>query len=201
MDVRTIARTGLGITVLVLLGAACQDPSGPVPDTPLEPASVALSSHASGTVPFRLSGGAVLVAQNLAPGFPAEKSDFDGRCSTPSDFVISFRVSAEAAHLGHLTGDFEHCTRIDFATGASTLADGVAVITAANGDQLWATYRSADAPMGEFDEQFQFDGGTGRFEHASGEALASAVCDRATGTCTFDAYGTLVYDASDRSAR
>lgn len=198
MVVRTIGRTLMGTAVLVVMGTACQDPSGPMPDRPLGPVQASLD-HALSATPFRLSGGAVLVAQDFAPGFPGGKSDFDGRCSVPPDFVISFKVTARAAHLGLVSGDFEHCSRIDFETGASTLADGVAVITAANGDELWATYRTADAPMGEFDELLRFDGGTGRFESASGEALASAVCDRATGTCTFAASGTLVYDASNRS--
>ena len=65
-------------------------------------------------------------------------------------------------------------------------------------DSPRASYGSAANPVGEFDEQLTFLGGTGRFQNASGEALASAVCDRDAGTCTREAHGFLRYDASDR---
>ncbi len=190
----------LAVTVLVpLAAAACQE-------SVLEPNDYgAPPRFTRGTpnmeLPFRMSGGARLVAQQFAPGFPGGTSDFDGRCSAPSHFVISFTMDATAAHLGRLAGDFEHCSLIDFQTGASTLADGVALITASNGDELRATYRSAAAPQGDFDEALTFVGGTGRFENASGEALGDARCNRDTGTCTYEARGTLVYDASGRSGR
>jgi hypothetical protein len=60
---------------------------------------------------------------------------------------------------------------------------------------------TAEVPEGAFDEMIDFDGGTGRFEDATGEALGRAICNRAEGTCEYDARGTLVYDASDRRFR
>ena len=185
---------------LVLLAAGCENapiagPTGPS----LDASRARPSSPVMPERPFHMSGHARLVAQTFAPGFPGGRSDFDGRCSVPADFTLRFAMSAEATHLGHLTADFEHCTQIDFSTGAATLSDGIIIMTAANGDELHATYRTADQPEGAFDEAVVFDGGTGRFENASGEALGNAVCDRAAGTCEYEARGTLGYAASDQA--
>lgn len=199
MNGRSIARRSSAITLLLLLGTACQDPVEPTPDTAPAPRQASLSPYGPDAAPFRMVGEARFVSQEFAPGFPAERSDFGGRCSVPSDYVARFAVTAEATHLGHLTADYEHCGHIDFQTGKSTDTDGHAVITAANGDQLWAAYRTADVPVGDFGTQVVFHGGTGRFQNASGEAIARVVCDRAAGTCTYDSMGTLVYDASDRA--
>lgn len=200
MEARLIAgRLVAALTSVVLVGAGCLDASSRA--TGPELTVLARHDPTDTTLPFQLSGGATLVAQDFAPGFPGGKSDFGGRCSVPSDFVISFEMAATATHLGHLAGDFEHCSQVDSQTGASTLTDGVAVLTAANGDELWATYMSAEVPEGAFDEMMDFDGGTGRFTNATGEALGRAICNRANGTCEYDARGTLVYDASDRRFR
>lgn len=196
-------RPHLSPFTLALLGAlcavACQD-SGLGPEVDASMPRVMDGAY-GGALPFQLTGGARVVAQLLAPGFPAGTSDFDGRCSAPSHFLIRFSLEATASHLGHVTGDFEHCSLVDFQTGASTLADGIAILTAANGDELWATYRSVDVPLGSFDEALTFVGGTGRFTNAVGEALADAQCDRATGMCTYEARGAIGYHAADRAAR
>jgi hypothetical protein len=183
---------------MILLGTGCEESPLSSP-TALRPAAQLSHGPADVERPFRWKGEGVLVSQEFAPGFPDEESDFGGRCSVPSHFVISFTVTAEASHLGRITAVLEHCSEIDFQTGQTTLRDGFQVITAANGDELWATYRSADVPDGEFDELVQFAGGTGRFENASGEGLTRAVCQRATGTCPIVEFrGVLAYDASDR---
>ena len=200
MSIRAVVRSAVIPVSIVLLSTVCERP--PAAELVGVEASPLMSRLGTADeLPFRMSGLATLTSQRFAPGFPGQSSDFDGRCSIPSHFVIAFSMTAEAAHLGRITAEFEHCSRIDFTTGASTLADGVAVLTAANGDELWAAYRSADEPEGEFDEHLTFHGGTGRFETAGGQALAMAECDRATGTCDFEARGTLVYDASRRAAR
>lgn len=197
MDVRTIVRGLAAPTFLILLGTGCGESlSEPLVGPETAPSMSRVSADAGH--PFRLSGRATLIAQNLAPGFPDEASDFDGRCSVPSHFTISFSVIAEATHLGRLEGHFEHCSQIDFETGGPVLSDGMATLTAANGDELELRYRTADDPVGDFDELIVFDGGTGRFQAATGQALGNSVCDRAAGTCMLEAHGTLVYDASDR---
>ncbi|MDX1647646.1 MAG: hypothetical protein R3304_10915 [Longimicrobiales bacterium] len=189
---------GLGTLALVLLSATgCGEPASQVLVGVDTDPSMGLAGAAE-DLPFRLSGRARLIAQDLAPGFPGGRSDFDGRCSTLSDFVISFAMTAEATHLGRVTAHFEHCTQVDFDTGASYLTDGVATLVAADGDELHARYATAEEPDDAFDEMVVFDGGTGRFEDATGTALGNSVCDRAAGTCTYEARGRIAYDASGR---
>lgn len=195
-DARAVSWRIAVAVLLILPGSGCREPL-PLSPVGLAPAPLLTRGSSEMPVPFRMSGEAQLIAQDFAPGFPGGKSDFDGRCSVPSDFVISFSVSAEATHLGQITARFEHCSQIDIATGATTVSDGSAVMTAANGDELRGTYRTADAPVGTFDEAMRFYGGTGRFEDAGGHALVSAVCDRAAGTCAVEMRGTILYDASE----
>lgn len=201
MDVRSIALGLMPVAGLALVGMACHDPSDPVAEEALEPESAFAASQAPHTVPFRLSGDAVLISQDFAPGFPGARSDFGGRCSVPVHFLIAFAVSGNVTHMGQVSGAFEHCGLIDFDTGESTVLDGVAAITAANGDELWAIYSTTDNPMGEFDERISFRGGTGRFQQASGAGLTAAKCDRASGTCTIEIRGTVAYHAADVSVR
>lgn len=178
-------------------GSAPTDPTG-------EPAAAANRGQPGQELPFRMSGGAVLLGQEFAPGFGPptfQRSDFDGRCSVPSDFVIRFSLEGRATHLGNVTATAEHCTRIDFQTGLSSWRDGVLIFTAADGDQLWDSYESAgsfpppdpDVPSRELHE---FTGGTGRFVGASGEGMSHVACDTSAGTCVFEMEGVIVYDAS-----
>lgn len=196
MDVRSIVRGSAATVCVIFLGTGCGErPTERLVGPEITPSMSRAAADAER--PFRLSGRATLIAQEFAPGFPGEASDFEGRCSVPSHFIISFSMVAEATHLGRLAGHFEHCSRIDFETGGATLSDGVATLTAADGDELQARYRTADDPVGDFDEMVVFDGGTGRFQDATGQALGNAVCDRAAGTCMYEARGKLGYDASD----
>jgi hypothetical protein len=142
--------------------------------------------------------------QQRAPDFGPPKfgrSDFGGRCSVPADLLQRFVLTGQAEHLGQFTAVLEHCTRIDFLAGRGQWSDGVSVFTAANGDELWDTYSGQTAPSGQGfeDETHLFDGGTGRFEGASGVGLFDGYCDQATGECVFDFEGSLSFDASDRN--
>jgi len=152
-------------------------------------------------VPFYLDASAALLLQEFAPGFGNPdfgKSDFSGRCSTPSDLLLSFGLAGQATHLGTFTGAVEHCTQVDFQTGASSVTDGLMTLTSANGDELRATYWGAPGPDG-LEEYVTFVGGTGRFSSAEGSALARPVCDRSTGTCTFVMDGMIGYKAFNRA--
>jgi hypothetical protein len=65
------------------------------------------------------------------------------------------------------------------ADGGIDFYDGEFVWTAANGDKLWGTYAGhmPPNPAGYLDIQgyWFITGGTGRFEHATGEGPASGV--------------------------
>jgi hypothetical protein len=145
-------------------------------------------------VPFHFRSSATLLDQELAPDFrPPESfgtSDFGGRCSVPSHFLLRLALIGEATHLGRFTGTVEHCTQIDLSTGASSTSDGRISLRAANGDELLGIYSGVPAPAG-VEEHVTFTGGTGRFSNAAGEAVGVAVCDQSAGTCVFDVDGVI----------
>lgn len=208
MASRTKARSA-GVPLLAALVLACSETVSTAPEVAHELAASAVTPgtpdhvEPSEGLPFRLDGTAVFVAQDLAPDFGPPvfgKSDFQGRCSTPSDFVIRFGLSARGTHLGAVTGDVEHCTQIDFRSGALTVTDGTVTVTTSAGDVLLATYSGAAGPSG-LEEYVTFAGGRGRFAGAAGGGIARPVCDQATGTCTYSLSGALTYEASDAAAR
>lgn len=188
------------LTLTLLIGA-CSDgaPTGPGELGPPAFARVTPGHGEPGEVlPLRIDATAALLNQVFAPDFGPPlfgKADFGERCSAPSDFVISFSLSGQAAHLGAVTGSAEHCTQIDFSTGASWIIDGQMTWVTPGGDELWATYESTPAPDGL--EQVTFTGGTGRFAEATGEGIAGPDCNRATGTCTYVLQGVIAYEASN----
>ncbi len=184
----------LPLTLLALLAGGCTDS---MTTAPIDRAAASYD-RTERALSFRLSGDAVLLGRDLAPGFgPPEfgKSEFGGRCSVPSDYVIRFSIAGQATHMGQVTAFDEHCGRLDFQTGLGVSdSDGEMTITAANGDELWVRH---DRRPGELD-QGQFTGGTGRFTGASGEVVSRVQCDQAAGTCVLEMEGALAYDASDR---
>lgn len=193
-----------GATLLTLLIVGCGEPNPTAPSSGTEAsldrlaAPVKAASADPQELPFSLSGDAVFVGQDFAPGFGPPtfgRSDFGGRCSLQSDFVIRFSMTGQATDLGEFTGEFEHCVRVDFQAGLHEDIDGIATLTAANGDELWDRYGSSPGDP----EDHRFVGGTGRFENASGGGAGSVVCDQDTGTCVFELEGEIVYDASDNA--
>lgn len=71
------------------------------------------------------------------------------------------------SHLGRVTLATAHCSTLD----GSAAVSGQATFTAANGDQLWATFTAvtvAPPPLIVQEADFVIVGGTGRFENAAG---------------------------------
>lgn len=71
------------------------------------------------------------------------------------------------SHLGTMNLTTSHCSTLD----GSAAVGGVATFTAANGDQLFATYTAvtvAPPPLIIQEADFVIVGGTGRFESATG---------------------------------
>lgn len=155
--------------------------------------------------PYRATYVISATGMDMAPGYPAEKSDFDGRCSVPSDWVIAFAGHGNATHLGALAFSSSHCTQM----GESiTISDGRAGLVAANGDIL--RYEYGNARFSFPDEatacaliDATFVGGTGRFATATGYAEESSCFGLAGGPMVvdmeIDATGALAYDASNSS--
>ena len=171
-------------------------------DSPAQPsilpgASAATFEPGEGR-PFYLRAEAIVLEQAQAPDFGPPlfgRSDFEGRCSEPSDLLTKFQLWGEATHLGRYIGIAEHCTRIDFQTMTAEWSDGESVFIAANGDELHDSYAGSTPGPGEGfdDERHVFEGGTGRFADASGEAIAVGRCDMATGTCALEMSGFISY--------
>lgn len=149
-------------------------------------------------VPFQFRARAVLLDQVFAPDFGPPifgESLFDGRCTVSSDFTLAFGLEGEATHLGRFTGTAEHCSQVDFSSGATTTSDGLLTLRAANGDELSGRYSGVPGELG-VEEHITFTGGTGRFASATGSAVGVAKCDRIAGTCVFDVDGVIAYEAS-----
>ena len=133
-------------------------------------------SSASGPVerPFKAQIYWTVAGVDFAPGFPGGTSTFEGRCSVPSDYVISATYEGEMTHLGRATGQTSHCTQIDWQTGTSTYSDGLLTAMAANGDEIYGHYDNGvsgidpQSGMYWFEDDFTITGGTGRFANASG---------------------------------
>jgi hypothetical protein len=91
-------------------------------------------------------------------------------------FTAITTAKGPASHLGLTSWNSEHCLE-----AGSEIVDGVLVLTAANGDEVHATYTGK---AGDFPAQvgglitvtgtIVISGGTGRFENASGTAALSA---------------------------
>lgn len=197
--------TRLLITGSALLMCACADDypvevTGPGPTSALAPRSQPDIGR-----PFQGDGTGWITSQVFAPGFPAERSTFEGRCSTPSDYIIEFSGTGQATHLGEVTAVFEHCSRmdVDVSTGAVEFeyGDGRMIALAANGDELWATYTDgtgelmADGNVA-WSDAFTLTGGTGRFAGASGNGQDTGTTHSVTGWTLWAMEGTIRYDAS-----
>jgi len=194
------ARLVLPCALAVLL-AACTE-RGPTEalyqDDIRPPQTTALHPLPAVALPFHLDADAALAGQMFAPDFGPPnfgRSDFDGRCSVPSDYVVSFDLWGRATHLGKFTGTAGNCGQVDFQTGGSTLSDGVLVLTAADGDVLNGVYERGGQGEDAL-EDHTFVGGTGRFAEATGQALGDARCDRVAGTCVFTMDGEISYGAA-----
>jgi hypothetical protein len=147
--------------------------------TPPSPtaADVASPATASAAKPFAASGRMTMTRIDWAGANPTDTSTFDGRCSVPSTYVITFSAEADATDLGRVTGEFSHCSQLTFGpngpTGA-TYRDGRGKYVAANGDELLVSYTdgvsgaTAETGMLWWRDKYTVTGGTGRFAGASG---------------------------------
>lgn len=189
----------------LLLGACSDHPGADV--TGLEPVTEILATRGQPdkALPFKGSGTGWITSQIYAPGFPIERSTFEGRCSTPSDYIVEFAANGQATRLGEFTIVFGHCSRVnvDGATGAVSFdyGDGRATFVAANGDELYGTYDAGSADLMAdgnvaWHDTFALVDGTGRFEGAVGGGTEMGTTHSVTGWTTWAFEGTIVYDAS-----
>jgi hypothetical protein len=130
-----------------------------------------------------------------APSFP-DGDTFGGRCSRPSQWVSSSAGTGHDTHLGRVTWASQHC----FQLFSGTFSDAQVVITAANGDQIHATYEGMMTGETTFTDSLVITGGTGRFAGATGSVDETGWFDPATGYMEVGGVGTISYDASERGS-
>jgi hypothetical protein len=114
-----------------------------------------------------------------------------------SAVVLNAVGEGTVTHLGHSTLFEEWC----FNGNGNDLGTRTLTITAANGDELWGnhTFIQWNSDFTAFEEVLVFDGGTGRFENASGEFNESVEVtyddpnNPFYGTFTLSGEGTLKY--------
>lgn len=201
-------RIPITLMVAAVFAVACQEqgPTEVVADQALSEQGL-VASHGQPGKLLKLKGAFTggLSSQTFAPGFPATRDLFGGRCSVPSDWVIGFWATGNMPHVGKVTATLSHCSQIDFQTGTATYGDGYFTYVTANGDELSGTYHSGTSgPLSAtevwWQDTFVFDGGTGRFANASGGGSDWGTFNTATGLMEYETEGTISYDASDRRA-
>ena len=91
-----------------------------------------------------------------------------GRCPEGTAFLSYGWIEGTASHLGRVTGTTEHCSQ------GATYGDGLMTLTAANGDELYASYGNGvsgfdpDEAVYFYADDWEITGGTGRFVDATG---------------------------------
>lgn len=146
----------------LLLGGACHD----------NPAATTTRSWKA-TIDFR----ATRVEWAGGAPFTGATSTFAGRCSVPSDYVITAAFDGEEAYGGRITGSGGHCTQLLWTPqgpAGVTYSDGSGTLVGDDGSQLSISYGNGtsgtDSASGAtwFRDEFTFRGGTGRFDGAAG---------------------------------
>lgn len=174
---------------------------------------VGSAGKSAGERPFRATfQGHTTSVVYADPGNPLATSTFAGRCPVASNWMIFFTGTGEATHLGRLTWTSSHCTRVDaFPPTVITISGGQVDFVAANGDRLLEAYAGGEVTVATptlmcIDTHVTFNGGTGRFEHASGTALEHGCWNPsnepnqpALNDLRVTSTGTIAYNASDRA--
>lgn len=124
-----------------------------------------------------------------------------GRCADafgPTIGTSTQFAEGELSHLGATVHTSTHCVPPFTNLPHTSHHDGELVWTAANGDEVHATY-FGDGILDfstltlRAQSYVTITGGTGRFEDASGDAVAHAVANVATSQVTFEIEGWIDY--------
>lgn len=146
-------------------------------------------------IPFRAS--AFTELRSLAP---------DPTCGDPPFFLNTQVGEGRATHLGRFSVEFTFCVDASDLLDDGVLSegeslpytDGVGVLVAANGDELYLSIAGTVVPSEDPDYDFQFQdpfdfaGGTGRFEGATGSGVTDSFVSQATDRTDHTWNGTLI---------
>lgn len=169
-------RIRLGILAAVL-SVGCSHQSSLVDPTAATPATSASGS----------------VSASFALG--AEAVPFNGRFGGPQTVTVTFptasvqaSVAGTATHLGRFTMELPHTVNL-----LTSAASGVATLTAANGDEIIASFtgQAQIGPIVSIVEQATVTGGTGRFAGATGSFTITRVFDPVAGWTTGSFSGSI----------
>lgn len=198
------------LAVALLLVSSCTDaPLVSVDDAATGSEYSTVSKQAPRPVPFRAEMAWYAVPE-FAPGFPAGLDFFDGRCSVPSSWVLSYPVTGDASHLGELGGFGSHCAVVIFNPDGSiggTGSDWELTLVADNGDELTfvgaGNYQAGTTDFGApwWSQDWTVTGGTGRFLEAGGSGSLHGVFLGFGEPSPVTMEGELIYDASNRSRK
>ena len=220
----------IGITLAALIVGACQQsstdattPAGPtaaamqagaVTSGVTAAVSAASGQAAKGERPFKATAmftatGIQWAADPTAPGYAPGL--FGGRCSVPSDYVITAAFEGDATHAGHVTGPASHCSQLKWGPGGAvmgaTYSDGQGVLTTANGSTIVLRYGNGttgfdpDSGLLWFRDEWTFVEGTGLFAGVTGSGVeggsfASFEAFLAGAPVPMWMQGTITYDPS-----
>ncbi len=146
----------------------------------------------------------------LAPTVHAQKPAVPFKASLKTQETLGFNPAAcpatflqgttvatgNATHMGSVTMLSTDC--VVQADGQIMFTDGQLLLTAANGDQVNATYSGmllpgAEAPVYSLTGSYTVVGGTGRFEGATGSGSLQGSSNIVTGQGSYTATGVIRY--------
>jgi hypothetical protein len=161
---------------------ACSDraPLGPQSPALVHPAGAAFA--ASPSRPFR---GGCDTRLTVLPPLPGD---------LPNVLRLHIEYDCQLTHLGKSTAVAEQV--VTFTGPTTAIASNTTVYTAANGDQLFATWSGTSTTVGAdvtFSGPETYTGGTGRFAGASGSSWIAGTASFVTNTGQFTSVGTLAY--------
>jgi len=133
-----------------------------------------------------------------ATSFTSHELPFSGSLTATETGVLAFPTLSEtgsaqgtATHLGRYTAVFEAI--VNLLDGTAT---GSYTFTAANGDQLSATFTGLGVPAGgtlaSITETLTITGGTGRFAGAGGTLVVKRLLDQSTNESSGSIEGSIV---------
>jgi hypothetical protein len=138
------------------------------------------SAPGARTVPFKAHYDARIVSVGPGPGC-------GGR--------LYLEGEGTGTHLGNFTITLGFCGR-----GNQTLDTGTGTFVAANGNLLYITFHGVTdggSPVLHFTSFVTFEGGTGRFEGATGAATVEGIFDGRTGSGPADWDGMITFPGND----
>ena len=183
------------IGLFVLLFAACQQDANELA-TPLSQGPVAKKSQS--TREFR---GNIASSVNTDPSIPLTACSGD----IPEFGVPDHLLSGQAIHIGNFNPTLSTLHHDECNTSVATMLLTTAVsgqLAAANGDLIYysgdddidiSALLTQSGTSGSINGTWTIDGGSGRFDGASGSFTITGVVDFVTGTFTAVAEGTITF--------